>query len=377
MRIQGPALTLLLLLTPFALAQEQGDSKRTRVPIDMPGIDLDQLLQIVSTELNVRFLYDEKIQKRKTFLMSPQDIPKTELFGVLLSVLEMNNFTAVRTGPAEAEVWKVVPFTAPIANPVNKGRIPARSMDDLERIPSGDDLVTLVVRLKHVDARSAFIAIQSQASDPRMVQAIESAATVIVTDTANNIRRIGEIVRQWDRPGVEEGATSFRVEARLIEAPTDGLEETQDAGALLAALMERAGRDGVRVLYRWRGQVQEGCPVSSEQTAGRTAEDGAPVTVKLEMTASFATRGAAPGTVAPQPPSDRMPPERDLRPAPDGGIAVQLRLDLAEGREGGAPRAREVATLSGAQATWLVTMAGSGGVDSQTLLLFVRVEAVK
>ncbi len=372
MRIQGLALSVLLLLPMTAFGQ--GDSKRTRVPIDMPGTDLEQLLQFVSTELDIRFLYDEKIQKRRTYLLSTQDIPKTELFGVLLSVLEMNNFTAVRTGSAEAEVWKVVPFTAPIANPANKGRIPARSMDDLERIPSGDDLVTLVVRLRYVDARSAFIAIQGQASDPRMVQAIESAGTVIVTDTANNIGRIGDIVRQWDRPGVEEGATSFRVEARLIEAPTDGLEETRDASALLADLTGRAGRDGVQVLYRWCGQVQDGCPVSSEQSAGRPSEVGGPVTVKLEMTAAFATRAAAHARVASQPPSGYPTTEMERRPAPDGGISAQLRLELVEG---GAVRARESATLSGAQGTWLVSMAGSGGAGSKCLLLFVRVEAVK
>lgn len=173
------------------------------ITADFSGTDLDRILKLVSGDLDVRFLYDDKVLKRKVNLLSPVNIKRKDLLAVLQSILEMQGFTMVKAGPAEAEIWKVVPFTQPIVNPLNKGKIKAYTMEDVKDVPEGEELATLVVRLQFVDARSAFIAVQGMASDPRMVQAIETANVVIVTDTAQNIKRISDIVRIMDvqKPG--------------------------------------------------------------------------------------------------------------------------------------------------------------------------------
>ncbi len=202
----GAALLLLLAARTPALAQAPAPDPEERLKLEFTGMDLDRILKLVSDEMGVRFLYDEKILKRKVNLLSPVDIKRKDLMAVLLSILEMQNFTMVKAGPPEAELWKIVPFTAPIANPPNKGIIKTLNIEDIEKeLPQGEELASLVVRLKFVDARSAFIAIQGMASDPRMVQAIESANVVVVTDTAQNIRRIARIVQLMDieKPGPE------------------------------------------------------------------------------------------------------------------------------------------------------------------------------
>lgn len=201
----GAALFLLLAAQTPVQAQAPAKDPEELLHIEFTGMDLDRILKLVSDELDVRFLYDEKILKRKVNLLSPVDIKRKDLLAVLLSILEMQSFTMVKAGPPEAEIWKIVPFTAPIANPPNKGIIPTLNIEDLENLPRDEGLASLVVRLRYVDARSAFIAIQGMASDPRMVQAIESANVVVVTDTAQNIRRIAQIVQLMDKekPGPE------------------------------------------------------------------------------------------------------------------------------------------------------------------------------
>ncbi len=201
----GVGLLFLLAARTPVLAQAPAADPNERLGLQFNGMDLDRLLKVVSDELGVRFLYDEKILKRKVNLLSPVDIKRKDLMAVLLSILEMQNFTMVKAGPPEAELWKIVPFTAPIANPPNKGIIPTLNIEEIDKLPTDEGLATLVVRLKHVDARSAFIAIQGMASDPSMVQAIESANVVVVTDTAQNLRRIARIVQLMDieKPGPE------------------------------------------------------------------------------------------------------------------------------------------------------------------------------
>lgn len=197
---------LLLLLAAPVLAQAPPKDPEQRIPLQITGMDLDRLLKLVSDELEVRFLYDEKILKRKVNLLSPTDVKRKDLMGVLMSILEMQNFTMVKAGPPEAVMWKIVPFTAPIANPPNKGIIQPLDLSEIEtKLPQSEELVSLVARLKYVDARSAFIAIQGMAGDPRGVQAIESANVVVVTDTAQNIRRIADIIKLMDveKPGPE------------------------------------------------------------------------------------------------------------------------------------------------------------------------------
>ncbi len=234
------ALSFLAVLASSApvFAQAPAPPKKDpegTIPVVFTGMDLDRILKLVSEELDVRFLYDDKVLKRKVNLLSTVDIKRKNLLAVLQSILEMQGFTMVKAGPAEAEVWKVVPFTQPIVNPLNKGKIQTYTMDDFDiKLPEGEELATLVVRLQFVDARSAFIAVQGMASDPRMVQAIETANVVIVTDTAQNVRRIATIVKIMDvqKPGalIEVIALKYADPKDIVDKLTPLLPNFIDTG---------------------------------------------------------------------------------------------------------------------------------------------------
>jgi len=208
------AVVLLVALAPRLAAQGAPPPKEGTISINFDGMDLDRILKMVSDELQVRFLYDDKVLKRKVNVLSPVDIPRVHLLSVLQAILEQQGFTMVKAGTPEAEVWKVVPFTQP-HGPSSSGRIKTYVMGDTDKLPEGEELTSLAIRLDHVDARSVFIAVQGMASDPRMVQAIESANVVIVTDTAPNIRRIAEVVRMMDVPG--HGEPSVSIETCLFD----------------------------------------------------------------------------------------------------------------------------------------------------------------
>ena len=270
------ALVATLVLCSSALSQDR-DPLET-IEFEVSGLDLDRVLKLLSDELGIRVLYDEKILKRKVSLLSPGPVKRKDLFGILLSILELQNFTMVECGPPEAKLWKVVPFTAPIANPSNKGRLPVYSIEHLDQLPESEALGTLIVTLRHADARSCFIVVQCMASDPRMVQVDESRGVIVVTDTAQNLRRIGAAIRGMDVPARVEGQPSVVVETGLFEVSTSALGargiriaaskegkslDQVDVGALWSDLVAAAGSGDVRVIHRWNGRILEGVPARS------------------------------------------------------------------------------------------------------------------
>ncbi len=372
MRHPFVVLGMVLLFAATASPQEKAKDPSERIEFSIDGMDLDRVVKLVSDELQIRILYDEKILKRKVNLISPVAVKRKDLLAVLQSILEMQNFTMVKSGPPDAELWKVVPFTAPIANPSNKGSIPLVLLEHLNDLPDGEGLATLLVALRNVDARSAFIATQGMVSDPRMVQAIETANVLLLTDTAQNLRRIGGVIGVMDQPSPVEGQASVAVETWLFEASaavlashglrTPGSKEGKllseaDAGALWSDLVAAAGSPDIRVLHRWSGRILEGVPMRTDAWT-KSFHVRMSIVPSLPRNAEKPT----PGKDAPAP-----------QPGPsEGEVALSVGLDVSTTGDAGEVKNEDQTTLAATEGAWLVWSLQSAAQDGTVRLFFAK-----
>ncbi len=366
------ALATVLLLAGTASPQEKEKAGTDPITLNLDGMDLERVVKLVSDELEIRILYDERIRNRKVNLLSPVAVKRKDLLAVLQSILEMQNFTMVRSGPSEALVWKVIPFTSPILNPSNKGNIPVVMLEHLDELPNDESLATLLVALRTVDARSAFIATQGMVSDPRMVQAIETANLLLLTDTAQNLRRIGDIIQMMDKPPLAQGTASLAVETCLFEVSATTLAarglrtvgskegkllEEADAGALWSDLVAAAGSPDVRLLHRWSGRILEGVPMRAEAVTKS-------LRLRLSVIPSLPRRAEGPVLGKEAQPS---------RPGPaDGEVALTVDLEASTNGDAGEVRHSDQTTLAGKEGAWLVWSLQSAAQDGTVRLFFAK-----
>ncbi|MDQ7010201.1 MAG: type II secretion system secretin GspD, partial [Mariprofundaceae bacterium] len=176
-------ITLLFLMA--ALAWHAAWAADDMVTLNFSNADIQSVIKFVSEFSGRNFLVDRRVKGRVT-VVSPAPITREAAYGVFLSILEVNGFAAVPSG----EVVKIVPA----AEARQKG-LPVESG---EKPGGGDALMTQVITLRHADAMQVANVFRPLVSSAGNLSAFAPANTLILTDTAANIRRIMEIVQALD-----------------------------------------------------------------------------------------------------------------------------------------------------------------------------------
>lgn len=173
------ALTALLsLLTPArAMAKD--------VTLNFKNADIRAVIDFVAGFSGKRFLVDNRVQGKVT-IVSPTPIPEAQAYQVFLSVLEVNGFAAVPSGP----VIKIIPRAES-----KQKSLPVESGPP----PDDDSLITQVIRLQYADATQLMALIRPLVSPNSQVTAYAPGNMLLVTDSASNVRRVEQIVRFLDR----------------------------------------------------------------------------------------------------------------------------------------------------------------------------------
>jgi general secretion pathway protein D len=171
-------MALIGLLTPArAMAKD--------VTLNFKNADIRAVIDFVAGFSGKRFLIDNRVQGKVT-IVSPTPIPESQAYQVFLSVLEVNGFAAVPSGP----VIKIIPRAESKQNalPVESGQP-----------PDNDSLITQVIRLQYADAMQLMALIRPLVSPDSLVTAYAPGNMLLVTDTASNVRRVERIVRFLDQ----------------------------------------------------------------------------------------------------------------------------------------------------------------------------------
>jgi general secretion pathway protein D len=123
----------------------------------------------------------------KVTIISHQQVGVDEAYEAFLSALEINGYTTVQVG----KNTQVVPTTEAANHPL-------RVLQPDDPIPATDNYVTQIVQVENVSVSDMGSVVKELAGTKVRVVAYAPTNTLIITDSAFNIRRVVKIVAQLD-----------------------------------------------------------------------------------------------------------------------------------------------------------------------------------
>lgn len=159
------------------IAQEQ--------TLNLRDADIRAFIDDVSMLTGRSFIVDPRVNGNVTVISREPISPET-VFQVFLSTLRVNGFTAV---PTASGAYKIVPDedAADDFSPVGRDS------------RAGDEFVTEVFNLHHIDTTTALNTVRPIASQEGRVIATPGTRSIIVVDYAANVGRIENVLAELDR----------------------------------------------------------------------------------------------------------------------------------------------------------------------------------
>ncbi len=201
-----PALACLALaptlLDPVLVAAQTAAAPQDAadVVINMRGVEIADVADQISRITGRTLILDPAVKGVVT-VTSSSPLTPGGVWDLFQSVLRANGYAAVRSGRA----WRIVPA----ANAVRDGGLPARGA-------AGQELMTRMVRLSNVPSADAARIARPLVASFGSVEPLTAPNAVVITDYADNVRRIESIIRQLDGGG---GATFAAIALKNGSAP--------------------------------------------------------------------------------------------------------------------------------------------------------------
>jgi general secretion pathway protein D len=212
------ALAVAGLAAGGARAQPATEPEEELVSLDFDG-EIAELIELIARKTNRNFIYDDRVRGRVT-VVSPTPIPVDQAYAVFESVLQVKGFTTVTT-PGGA--LKVIPL-----RDAKTTNVDTRSSS--HRPANRDHFVTRLIPLQYVEAEPIVNTLKPLISKDAAMAAYQQTNTVILTESASNIRRIIAILEAID-------VDTYQDEIAVIQV------EYADAAVLAAQLSEIYGSD--------------------------------------------------------------------------------------------------------------------------------------
>src|SRR5471032_824081 len=183
-----PVVTPLLALLPLAAHAAADDAA-----LNFVGADIESVIKAVGHYTNITFVIDPRVKGTLT-VVSEKPVTKSQAFGLLTSALRLQGY-AVVSGDGYA---KVVPEAdAKLqAGPTQIGAGQATA--------KGDQVVSQIFHLNYESAANVVTVLRPLISPNNTINANPGNNTVVVTDYADNVKRLAKIVAALDAPAVAD-----------------------------------------------------------------------------------------------------------------------------------------------------------------------------
>lgn len=181
-----PALRWIVLML-FLLGMNKAWSEQTWT-LNFKDAELEELVRFVADATGKTVVLDPKTRGRVQ-VVSSQPVTQRELYDLFLTILEVNGFTAVEAG----NVVKVVPL--------RDARAAGGPVVGDDRRPN-DEVVTQVIQLQNVSAAKMIPVLRPLAPQQAHMAAYGPANAIIVSDSAANVARLRELIRDIDGSAV-------------------------------------------------------------------------------------------------------------------------------------------------------------------------------
>lgn len=180
--LRGIAAAIFLLVTPDLAAQEY--------TVNLKDTDIQEFIKFVADVTGTTMVVDPNV-KGKVRVISSKPVTQSELYDLFLSILDVQGYTAVRSG----QVVRIVPSKDARSSPV-----PLLENQDLL---GNDEYVTQVIRLDNISAAKLIPVLRPLVPQQAHMAAYAPSNAIIISDIRSNISRIVEIIERMDRSAIQ------------------------------------------------------------------------------------------------------------------------------------------------------------------------------
>ncbi len=217
------------LLAAALLLSSAATRAEDTVSLDFVNTDIAAVAKAVGFITGRNFILDPRV-KGTVNIVSSKPVPKSQVYDVFLSTLRTQGYTAVQG----RGVMKIVPETDA------KQNVTATSGKNLKS--SGDAMVTQVYPLQFADATQMLPALRPLISPNNVISALADGNVLVMTDYADNLKRINKLIEAMDRPAGRDTemiklkhAVAVDVAALLQKVLGDGQQTSASQRLFLAA----------------------------------------------------------------------------------------------------------------------------------------------
>jgi type II secretory pathway component GspD/PulD (secretin) len=172
------------------LEPTKGAESDGRLRLNFRGVPLEMVLDYLSEAAGFIIVKETEV-KGKVDVWSNQPLTKDEAVDVLNTILNKNDYAAIRNGRTLTIVTREI---------AKKRNIPVKKGGEAKLIPANDEMVTQIIAVRHANVAQLIANLQPlMASDaPGTMTSNESANTLIITATQAEIRRMVQIINALD-----------------------------------------------------------------------------------------------------------------------------------------------------------------------------------
>lgn len=216
-RLAAGALCAALLPPPVVLAQSPNARFKggEAVTLNFVNAEIEGVARAMGAILKQQFVVDPRVKGNIT-LYSEEPLTPREAYLNFLAALRGLGFTVVEVGG----LYKVVPEA--------DAKLQSGTVAIGETNRRGDQILTQIFRLNHENANNLVPVLRPLISPNNTINANPSNNTLVITDYADNLQRIGRIIAAMDTPSagdveviVLKHAVASDV-APLVQRLTDG-----------------------------------------------------------------------------------------------------------------------------------------------------------
>lgn len=210
---------IILASNVWGKVMSQNFDLSKNIAMDFRDVDVDSVLNFFGEASGLSIVKDPSLEGRvsiTTFGHTSVD----RALAILNSVLSVKGFTFVKTG----EVLKVIPLKDVSRSDVDVRREEATSKQKV----AGDTVVTQIISLQYAKAEEVVDTLKPLVGRFGSAIAYDRTNTMIVTDTAGNIARLIELIKNLDRQHTSYITRSYKIEFAEVEALQNLLRKILD-----------------------------------------------------------------------------------------------------------------------------------------------------
>ena len=211
-------------VNPTSLSAETAVDNQT-ISIAFPGVEMKTFIQTMNFYLGKNFVIPQNVSGLVT-IYSAKPIPIKEAEAVFYSVLNLYGFTAV---PAAGGVVNIIP----LAEAKTKNIEVSVGSDPEQLKIFGDKTIIQIIPLSYSKAEALAPLLQKSAKSGS-VDLDAKTNTLIITDTASNIRKLLQMVKELDVPAPPSQDTKHTYQLQNTNA--------QEMAGVLTAVMAQQNK---------------------------------------------------------------------------------------------------------------------------------------